>query len=107
MQKVKKIFLFISVFYFILLSGCQEASLWEPSKYNRNSSSFDKVVTDRSQVVICSASAGQSSRKQSLEKAQKECAKFGKQAVYQNYTIATCPLAQPVSWHYNCVAPQM
>ncbi len=105
MQKVKKIFLFISVFYLASLSACQDASLWEPQKYNRNKANFDKVETKKSKVVICTATASKAAREQSLQKAEKECAKFGKQALLKSYSIATCPLSQPVSWHYFCSPP--
>ncbi len=105
MQEVKKIFSIFVVFYLIFLGSCQEASLWEPNKYKRNNDNFDKVVTNRNEVVICTTGASRTSRLQAQEKAKKECAKFGKKAVYQNYSVATCPLSKPVSWHYDCTAP--
>ncbi len=106
MQKIKKIFLPVAVFSFFSLSACQErVSLWEPQKYNRNSNQFGKAVTNRNKVVFCSKSAGKTTKEHAINEAKRECAKFGKKAQYQNYSIATCPLSKPVSWHFICVAP--
>ncbi len=104
MQKIKKIFFSTAIFSLFSLSACENASLWEPSKYNRNDTSFSKVVENRNEIVICTTKIGKNTKNKVVQMAKMECAKFGKRAAYQNYSVATCALAQPVSWHFKCTA---
>ncbi|MFV0320795.1 MAG: hypothetical protein ACK5LE_00225 [Alphaproteobacteria bacterium] len=90
----------------VFLAACDGNRVFEPQKYNRDSGNYGKVITNRDGLVVCTTNAGKESKKIAYDLATKECAKFGKRALYQNYSVATCPLTTPSSWHYSCQAPQ-
>lgn len=89
-----------------ILAACDGNRVFEPQKYNRDNGNYGKVITNRDGLVVCTTTAGREGKKIADDLATKECAKFGKRALYKNYSVATCPLSTPSSWHYSCEAPQ-
>lgn len=88
-----------------ILTACDGNRIFEPQKYNRDSGNYGKVITNRGDLVVCTTKAGNTGKQIADDLATKECAKFGKRAVYKNYSVATCPLTTASSWHYNCQSP--
>ncbi len=90
----------------LIIAGCSNKTyIYDPNKY-KSTANYTKVITQRSKVVLCSRSASASVRQKIHEEAKLECARFGRYPSRQSVTVATCPLSQPISWHYNCIAPK-
>ncbi|MFV0431371.1 MAG: hypothetical protein ACK5MJ_04240 [Alphaproteobacteria bacterium] len=106
MQKLKKqFFIALSLGLLIILAACEKNHVFEPNKYNRSSAAFAKPITNRGNLVVCTNQVGSKGKEIAQNIAKQECAKFGKRAVYHSYSVATCPLTIPNSWHFNCIAP--
>lgn len=71
-------------------------------EFNRESATFLKGVSDRTEVKICYAKNGTTAREIS-SMAQRECALDGKIAVFREQNLRECPLLTPVTAVYNCV----
>ncbi len=89
----------------LMMTACSKTYIYDPSKY-KSTANYTKVVTNRNKVILCSSTATASVRQAIQQEAKKECARFGKYAHRQSVTLATCPLSQAISWHYDCTAPK-
>lgn len=87
-------------------SCTEQPYIHDPGKY-KSVTNYTKVVSNRDNVVLCSNSPTSAMRDAIAQEAKTECARFGKYAQYKRTTLATCPLSQPISWHYDCTTPKI
>ena len=73
-----------------------------PDEFNRAAVNFGKEPVDADHVIVCYGRSG-TTPSQVVAVARAECARFGKIPQFDRQSILTCPLATPVSAHYNCI----
>lgn len=90
----------------LLLAGCgmAEPYVYQSAEFNREREGFGKALTDRDSVSICYTKRG-TTAVYVRELAEKECAAFGKKAVFQSQDFLECPFATPARATFSCVKP--
>ena len=87
-----------------LVTACADTKPYvhNKSEFDRESVSFAKGVTNRSEVTVCFQKQ-RTTPKAIASLARGECALFGKTAVFREQTYHVCPLVTPVAAVYDCV----
>ena len=88
----------------VALAGCaQEPYIYQSSEFDRSRADFATQLTDRTELQICYAK--QSTTPQDLlAMANAECARFGKEAVFEAQDLLICPVMTPARAKFRCVA---
>jgi len=104
MYRIKPFF-FLSL-VLLAVSGCTTPPfVYDSDEYNREAKDFGKPVTDIDEVTVC-YNSWDTTPAQVSKLARAECAKYSKNARFEEQNYSSCPLVAPVAAIYACYDPE-
>jgi len=92
-QKLSNLSRVVFILCIWLVTACTGGppQVHNPQKYNRESPEYLHGIQDRSHVTVCYSKSGGTPAKVT-ELARRECARFGKRAVFREQSYQQCPM---------------